>query len=77
MAVATAGGFGTIIASIIKFIPKHNDSIESEKCPAHSGIVKEINYLHEGIARLEKGQDEIWIGVNEIRDDVKQLIRNI
>ncbi len=77
ISVMAGGGFGTIIAAILKFVPKHSNDTsipDPKKCPAHSGLIVEINSLHDGIKRLEKGQDEIWTGVNEIRDDIKQFI---
>jgi len=62
VSVAAAGGFGTVIAAIIRFVPRTNGSatVDSSKCPAHSGLVAEIQAVRRG--------------VDEIRTDVKQLI---
>ena len=81
MAIGTAGTFSTIITALIKWKPSKSngngaDVPDPYRCPAHSGIVTEANYLKEGLQRLEAGQAEIWIGINEIRDDIKLLLSN-
>ena len=63
LAVSSAGIFGTAITAILKSRGATNGN-----CPAHSGLVTDISYLREGQARIEST-------VDEIRKDVKGLLK--
>ena len=80
LAVATGGTFGTIITALIKSPFKKNGDNKipnSAICPAHSGLVAEISSLQSGMTRIEKSQGDIWDGIGEIRNDVKELISRV
>lgn len=87
LSVALIGFFGTIISAIIK-TPRKSSEPETKKengngktvtdhtrCPAHSGIVANIESLHENIRQVVRKQDEMWNGIDEIRTDVKTIMR--
>jgi hypothetical protein len=44
-------------------------------CKEHSGIATEISHLTASNGRIEKRVDQVWDAIDDIRDDVKTLIK--
>ena len=77
IAISVGGGFATLITALITS-PRKSNGIpvpDFEKCPAHSGIVANINSLSEGISRVEDSQTETWEAIIEIQRDIKELLQ--
>jgi len=77
--VGMIGGFGVIISSIIKLVPRRTNAATTTTpnvCAEHSGVAVAIKNMESGLERVEKAQAETWAGINEIRVDVKALLKN-
>ena len=48
---------------------------DPKQCPAHSGIVSDIKALSGGINRIESNQKDMWGAIDEMRDDIKELLK--
>lgn len=44
-------------------------------CKDHSGVVAGISHLSESNGRIEKRVDQVWGAIDEIRGDVKGLLK--
>jgi len=73
VASSIIGGSGVIITAIIKapFRRNGNGIVDSNKCPAHSGLVAKIESLEEGQGRIENGQ----IGTRKVIDVMSRDLR--
>jgi hypothetical protein len=45
-------------------------------CKDHSGVVAGIGHLAASNDRIEKRVDQVWDAIDDIRDDVKTLIKS-